>query len=631
MSKQLAICKQIRKSLKQARDLEDKIYHNARGNSWQDNAISTQELSSSITYLANQIIDNPSANFSILNMLNTLDSIKDRPLASYDKNALQIVQIVFNHLREHSSYQQEHYPILNSLQIAFIRLSLNDLSFLDSPKHPAIIFLNKVINISNYFQTDVGELVTFFTGVVKLLIDRLANNELVTSQLFSVTNTEFDKYFEALGEKISQNNRLVFHDLEKQSRVIQAKENTASLIESKTTDEELPVFLLDFIQNQVSKILKVTIETHGLQSKSCQQLLTDLDTLIWSITYPSLDDDYEYRFNADVPDAMKRIYLLFEQNDFFNLDVKNFFFEVEELHSKKLQGKRIEYDSMISANIFADESYDNHELSSWESAESDTEVEPPNLDEGQWYYLLQNDKPQRCQLLVIDKTTQQLAFVNLSGELVLKVNFEESESIMASLSPIYTEAEYNYDNALVDLENSVKAKVKRLESEYDEFMTKQRNTEEKQKQAKAIQEAERQEAREKFEREQRLKQIKQEQISRLKKERKEEEERLKGLNSEQRFGIKRIYDNLIPGVQIAHKKDNGKWQSLTLSIVSEITQRYIFVDGSGNRVFEPNKKELSELIDTLRIKIIKTAGKTTNSFQSPTPDTFKNEALRNYF
>ncbi len=624
MSKQLLASKQIRKRLKQARDLEEKIFYNTRKGDWREEVITTHDLSSVMTYLANQILDNQSNSLCVLSLLNSVELTRARPLAPYDKNALQVVQIIFNYLREHSNYKPGQYHILNSLQIAFTRLSLNDLSFLDNPKHPAVLFLNKIIKLSNYFQPDAGELINIFTGVIKLLVDRIANTERVTSELFASTNKELDNYFESLSEKINHNTRLVFHDLEKESRVIQAQEHTDQLIQSKTSDEEIPVFLLDFIQNEISPILKSTIEKHGLQSKPCQQLLTDVDTLIWSITYPRLDNDYEYRFNADVPDAMKRIYALFEENNCFQEYAKSFFFEVEELHTKKLQGERVEHDMMISANIFADETYEKDEFNSWEKPEQEIEhIELQDLKEGQWYYLVQAEQARKCQLLVIDHTTQQLAFVNRSGELILKVKFIEAKSTLGSLSPIYEEENFDYQDAIQSLEQTLENKVKILKNQHDKFLLEKKKIAEKEQLRINLEEARKQEIREQEEKEKRLQQIQQEKMLRLRKERKEEEKRLGKLNSEQRFGLKRIYDHLIPGVQIAYKNDHDKWQSLTLSLISEITQRYIFVDGLGKKVFEPDKKQLNELVDTLRIKIVKPANRITGSFQSPTEEMLK--------
>ncbi|MGB0495874.1 MAG: DUF1631 family protein, partial [Kangiellaceae bacterium] len=357
--------RKLRNILKQNRRLEEKIFYEPRGSNWRDDLVNPKELNKALSCLANKIIENKSPELSVLTMIDKLPEITRRPIASYEKNALQVVELLFNYLRISTKFDSRFYHILNGLQLAFTRLALDDLSFLDNHKHSAVLFLEKLINIGYHFDKGAGKLASFFVHAIELLTDRLASKEQITSKTFSNANKKLEEYFLSFDEKSNINTNKVLAKIEKHSRQIEADQFTSQLIKYKVEGDEIPIFLLDFFENQLSIVLHKIILKHGTKSKQCQQLLTDMDTISWSLNCPYGDSSYAERFEADVTGAMKRVYELCKTENEINDYVTSFFMDAEELHRKKLAGERVRLDVMIAADIFADEEYEKDELVTW--------------------------------------------------------------------------------------------------------------------------------------------------------------------------------------------------------------------------------------------------------------------------
>ncbi|MDQ7051047.1 MAG: hypothetical protein Q9M92_16555 [Enterobacterales bacterium] len=111
----------IRSLLKRNRRLERKIFYDPRANDWREELITRSELIKALAQIASRVVKNESAELSVLKLVNKVSYIKGRPMGDYEKNALQVVDIIFNYLRINTEFDQRFYHILNSLQMAFVR------------------------------------------------------------------------------------------------------------------------------------------------------------------------------------------------------------------------------------------------------------------------------------------------------------------------------------------------------------------------------------------------------------------------------------------------------------------------------------------------------------------------------
>lgn len=594
--------RKLRSLLKHNRRLEEKIFYEPRSSDWREELISPKELSDALTYLATKITANQSKELSVLKMLNDVDFIKGRPLAAYEKNALQVVEILFNYLRVNTDYHQKFYHILNSLQLAFTRLALDDLSFLDNQKHIAVTFLEKLVNIGFHFDENAGKLASYFVHAIELLINRLASRDQVSIKTFAVANRRLDEYFQGFEEKVNVNKTKLLSEIERKSRKIEADFYTSHLIKSKTQGDEIPIFLLDFFENQIHSVLHKIILKHGSKSKQCQQLLTDMDTIAWSVTCAFGDPDYTTRFEADVPTTMKRVFANFQEQKFVNEYVKAFFLEIEELHRKKLDGRRVHLDLMISADIFADEEYNLDPFNEWSTPDK-AAFEIQSLIEGRWYYLRNEGEKVRSQLLMNNQLTEKLYFVNLSGELLVTVGFNQKQYLAESLNAFIEDEEIHFSHSVAALTRELNSKVEVLELEFEAFKQQKVIN---QKQQQQLEEKAKQAVLQRLEAEKIEIEIRRQAVQQERRESHEKIIALEKIEAEKRFKTKGMLRKLGPGSIVAIMLENDRWTEASLMLISRTTQRYIFSDGGGKKITEPTKEELIELINQKRFKIIKT-------------------------
>jgi hypothetical protein len=604
--------RKLRVLLKKNRRLEEKIFYEPRKDDWRKDLITHKELSDALTRLANRVISSDKSELSVLKMLNQVDYVTGRPLAAFEKNALQVVEILFNYLRVHTEFDHRFFHILNSLQLSFTRLALDDLSFLDNPKHPAVIFLEKLIDIGYHFDENAGKLTNYFIHAIELLVDRLASKSEVNSQLFAQAQKRLSEYTQGFEEKSTLSKNKLIAEIQKKSRQIEADQYTSHLIKSKTEGDEIPIFLLDFFENQLSQILHSIILQHGTQSKQCQQLLTDMDTITWSISCPFEDPDYKTRFEADVNDTMKRLYSYFKDADLLNDYVQSFFMETEELHRNKLAGKRVHLDMMISADIFSDDIYDDEELDVW-GQKNKEKIELTSLTEGDWYYLEIDGKKVRSHLLMINELTEELYFVNSSGELLTTISFDEQEFLTRNLEVFSLKEDIHFDSAIEYLEHELTNKLSVLQIEYDRFL-QQAQIDEKQKEQ--LEERARLAVLRRLELEKQ--QAEKERLARLEEKQNEQDAIIaqEKIDAEKRFKAKGILRKLGPGSKVALLLDSERWTEASLMLISRTTQRYIFADASGKKVSEPTKNELIDMIDRQTIKVLKVNANASDPLQS---------------
>ncbi len=592
--------RKLRTLLKQNRRLEEKIFYEPRRTDWRKDLITPKEIADALTCLANRITENQSEELSVLSMLNDVNFITGRPLGSYEKNALQVVEILFNYLRINTQFDQKFYHILNSLQLAFTRLALDDLSFLDNPKHAAITFLEKLLDIGYHFDANAGKLTEFFVRAIELLINRLANNDQISVKTFSLAEKKFDEYLQSYNEKVDHNKNNLIKKVEKKSRKIEADFHTSSLIKAKTEGDEVPIFLLDFFENQLSLVLHQTIVKYGTQSKQCQQLLTDMDTITWSITCPYGDPDYNSRFESDVPSTMTRIFDSFKKCDLNNQYVQDFFFEVEDLHRKKLDGQRVHLDVMICADIFVDEDLDSDNVESWNSVPS-KKFEIQSLQETHWYYLTIDHNKIRGQLLLNHQFSEKLYFVNLSGEELLTVEFNQTDYLSSNLEAFIGVDEAHFDYAINFLSNELSSKIEVLEFEYEKF--KQQELIDK-KQQEQLEKRTKQAMLDRQEEEKKIAEKRRLSLLEEKKKIHEKEMALELIEAEKRFKAKGILRKLSPGSKVAILVKPKRWVEASLMLMSKTTQRYIFIDKNEKKISEPSQQELIEMINQEKIKLI---------------------------
>lgn len=585
----------IKNLLEENRILEEKIFSNPKQVGLEKALITQQELLEALERVSGKVIQNKHKAFSISALLNDCDEIKGRPFSTLHRNSLQLVEILFNYLRENSSFEAKYFHIINNLQLAFIHLSLNDLGFIESSQHEAIIFLEKLISLEHHFSNKPDPLSQSFINAVQHLVEVLAKTNNISKQTFIKAERKLREYCIGFDNKVNTNINNVLIEIKKESKKSKAEFDSKELMKRQTQGDEMPIFLLDFYESHVSKLLYLLVLKYGHESDECQQLLSDIDIITWSVTCPPSDEKYKSTFDTDISQAMKRIYILFDSNQLINEYVNDFFMEVEELHSKKLQGQAVKYDVVISAGIFMED--DEDLTTSWQDGSSTSSVED-FLEEGQWYNLTKNDEIIYSQLLMKNPYTKQLIFVNISGEVSQQVNSSDTDYLKNNVS-VPTPNEYiKFEHTLKVIEQELSSRLNILKTEYDSVKVKQAIDAEQ----KTLLEAE---SRKKIK--QRLEEDKKQQLFNRELEIKKdieaqaEKRHIELLKSKQ----EETFKNLVPDAVIAHKKEDGRWYEATLTLISKSTQKFIFSDNKGNNVLEIKKDDVFRMVADQQLKLIK--------------------------
>ena len=606
--------RKLRTLLKKNRQIEETIFYEPRITDWRKDAITPQELSEALKLLSAKIKANQSTDMSILSMLNEIDFLTGRPLASFEKNALQTVEILFNYLRFNTGFKKRYFSILNDFQIVFTRLALGDLSFLDNHKHPAVVFLERLTNTSYMFDASAGKLVRYFMHAMELLLGKLVAKDDISAKTFNMANNKMKEYLAGFEEKVELNTSKVISQIDKKSRNAQADFYTEQLIKSKIEGEEIAIFLLDFFENQLTSVVHKVIMNYGVQSKECQQLLTDMDAISWSVSCSFSDPTYQTRFDSDVAPALKRIYHYFTQFGLSDEYVDSFFIEIEQLHKDKLEGKRIDLDMMISADIFGDDIYETEPVQSWdEPPKPSSKFSLNQLNEGDYYLLTINQQKLRCRLIMINDLTEGLYFVNTSGELVKTVSFEDSKFLNECLEMYIQEEPIYFRHSIKALEIELQSKLSVLETELEKINTQAAKDEEQKEQLEA---KARQAVLERLEEEKRQIDKKRQQLIDDKKREQQAIIEKEKQDAARRFKAKGILRKLGPGSEVAIMLENDIWTDASLMIISKTTDRYIFANSRGAKVFEPTKDELIDCINRNHIKVLQSKPNLNDPLQS---------------
>ncbi len=604
--------RKIRALLKQNRLLERKIFYDPRPTDWRKELITRAELTKALAQVASRVIKNQSAELSVLKMVNQVSFMKGRPMGDYEKNALQVVDIIFNYLRINTEFDQRFYHILNSMQMAFVRVALDDLSLLNNPKHPAVTFLERLINVGYHFDEKAGRLTHYFVQAIELLVDKLANKEQISSKTFAIAHARLDQYFVTFEKNVNLTKRKLLSEIEKKSRQIQADYQTSQLIKEKTEGDEIPIFLIDFIENQLSHVIHRILLKYGSESIQCKRLLKDVDILYWSITSTFETMDYRIKYEKEVVSAMKRIFKWFKDEKLFNQYVEAFFLETEELHRKKLDGERVHLDMMISADIFDDESVKQDPSHSWGRAPQDL-IDIDSLKQGNWYNLSINGQKVRSELLLINELTEELYFVNLSGEHLQTISFEDQSYLAQHLEVFILDETIHYAQAIEAIERELASNLQVLEVEYETFK-QQAIIDEKQR--KQLEERARIAVLQGIEREKRAAEEKRLAIQKQKRQELDNIIQQEKLEAENRLKAKGVLRKMGPGSLVTIELDSGKIVEASLMLISRTTNRYIFADYSGNKILDPTKNELIDMLNQQQIKIVKVKSDETDRMQS---------------
>lgn len=330
---------------------------------------------------------------------------------------LQLIDDFFDYLFEkanlHSSVAEHIYPV----KIIFMRLFIKNKHFFKKPYSLALQMLEMFLLIANYIDNKSGTRGRMLLTSMRDISSKLAVKdvlELIDLDKGMIAYNDFLMKFREESATIEETAR---QKALQETREAGVKETVEHEIAKYTDGEEIPSFVLEFLQNIWSKYLGITFLQKGEESKEWIQGIDDIKTLIWSVTGP-FDKAFKESFLEVVPPTMKRIFNCLESTHYQSDDVNTFFFQIEEVHRDILDGKRIVADTVIVASIF-------DEGQSLDSGVLEENVEQDLYKAGEWVKLKIDDNRVICKILCKYQRPDKTLFVNVSGEVVAELKTTE--------------------------------------------------------------------------------------------------------------------------------------------------------------------------------------------------------------
>ncbi|NVJ49555.1 MAG: DUF1631 family protein [Gammaproteobacteria bacterium] len=576
--------------------------------------LSNQELLGVLQQIFRDVVkvaspdDSPIAYYEIVSAIyQRLTQDRDFHIPGKIKSSLHLTELTFQYLNGITEEHSEIKRLMQLLALSWAQLAVHSPEFLQVTQHPAKIVLSKLLMLGECWDQRSGALAKKLLDGIRLVLTQL-NQKGANPRLYEQAANRIISLEAAFNEYRTDRLKKIVEVKRKLEREAKADVFVADYVREKTTGDEFPVFLLEFMENYLSPYLKHIFMETGPVGQKWHTAIDDAETLIWSITAP-YDADYDDHYQEKVPSALKRLYDGVDKIFPGSEGLQEFFYELEGIHIKKLNGERTDFYTIITSPIF-----DEFEVEEPKPKIMDFSDElDAILNDDDWYYLIQKGKRFRCQLVPREYTGKWLVFVNLSGAMIADFDIT-SASFHPSHLPLVTIETHNYWEELTEyLERIMGRRVQVLEEQFKKI--KQEIAADKARKQAAEEEA-RQVIRQRIEEELQLQQNKkrklEEERARAIAKAKEEEAQLEN----RRRDAQKAVDELTAGAIIRYQPEGQNAQNLTLSIISTTTSKYIFTDQKGQRVLDPKEPELVDLFAAERVILLEQGKEFEDTLQS---------------
>ncbi|NVJ58872.1 MAG: DUF1631 family protein [Gammaproteobacteria bacterium] len=564
--------------------------------------LSSQELLGILQQLFRDVMkasspeESPLTDYEIVSAIyQKLTSDREFHIPGKIKSSLHLTELTFQYLNGITEEHVEIKRLLQLLALSWAQLAVHSPEFLQVTQHPAKLVLSKLLMLGECWDQRSGNLAKKLLDGIRLVLGQL-NQKGANPKLYEQASNRIQSLEAAFNEYRTDRLKKIVEVKRKAEREAKADKFVNDFIREKTVGEEFPVFLLEFLENYLSPYLKSVFMETGPVGQKWHNAIEDCETLIWSISAP-YSQNFVDEYQKKVPPALKRIY---EETDALfpgSGGLQDFFYELEGVHIKKLNGERVDFHSLITSPIFEDLDLDD---STPEQIDYSAQVDGM-LNDDDWYYLIQKGKRFRCQLVPREYTANWLVFVNLSGALIAEFDMT-SASFHPSQLPLVNIDSHNYWQELTQYQERImERRVAVLEEQYNKVQ-----------QEIAANQAQKLEAEEEARRVIRQK-IEEELSKQQDKKRRLEEERAKALSKareeeaqleHKRIEAKKLVDSLMAGAIVRYTPKDKKSRRLTLSIISVTTNKYIFTDPRGQRVLDPQEEQLVDLFAADQLELL---------------------------
>ncbi|PWK47821.1 DUF1631 family protein [Pleionea mediterranea] len=597
------------------RELEQRLFREQdKKSSDQFKQLTSQELLGVLqqifrdTIKAPDLDASPLAHYEIVSAIyKRLTNDKNYHIPGPIKSSLHLTELTFQYLHGITEEHDDIKRLLQLLALSWSQLAVHSPEYLQVKQHPAKLVLSKLLMLGECWDQRSGSLAKKLLDGIRLVLSQL-NQKGANPRLYEQACNRIMSLESAFNEYRTKRLKSIVEEKRKLEREAKADLFVTNYIREKTQGEEFPVLLLEFMENYLSPYLKNIFMETGPVGQKWHRAIDDCETLIWSIMAPFTPSFVE-EYQEKVPPSLKRLYEQIDELFHGSEGLQDFFYELEGIHIKKLNGERADFHSLITSPLFED--FETNESNPSENDYS-KELDELLVDDD-WYYLIQKGKRFRCQLVPREYTGKWLVFVNLSGAQIADFD-TTSASFHPSQLPLVNIETHNYWDEMTEYLERIMSRRVSVLNEQLQRVEKEQAADKARKQA-AEDEA-RRIIREKIEEELNKQQAK---------KRKLEEDRAKAiakakqeeaLLEQRRLKAQKLVDSLMPGAIVSYSPDGQQEQQLTLSIISTTTNKYIFTDQRSQRALDPKETQLIDLFAANRMTLLEQGKEFEDTLQS---------------
>ncbi|WP_395609193.1 DUF1631 domain-containing protein [Pseudomonas sp. B22129] len=386
--------------------------------------ISSRDLLRLLSHLQ-QYVPEPDAedDFDLRNQLEQLltrvsvKSGKSRVVEDADEDAINLVALLFEFVRNDRSVPDAFKALIGRLQIPLLKVAVLDKSFLSRPGHPARRLLNEiaaaVIGWSPRGDYQRDSLYLRIEQVVQQLLNEFVEDQAIFPRLLA----QFSAF---AADERRRSELLEQHTQEAEEgrvRTQAARQRVADVVSRRVLGKLLPLAVVHFLQQAWSQVLLLASLKHGEQSVQWQAGLRTMDELIWSVSLQK-DTEAGRHLLEQLPGLLKALRDGLASAAFDPFSTREFFVRLQAMHAQSFDAERLDTLIEVREPFVADRGAPDP-IENLPSDDPDL-LRAYQMRIGDWFELQPDEATTlRCKLTAIMAPANTYVFVSRTGLKVL--------------------------------------------------------------------------------------------------------------------------------------------------------------------------------------------------------------------
>ena len=562
-------------------------------------------------------------------------------LGARDANILYFTDRLCDECELHSDLEPELLLCFQRLRPFIAAFFISHEDAVHSLQHPFLALIDQLWQAARYWSPDLGKQGEKYRARIEDMLEQLLQANVATAPFDSWQDAFFSQW-----QKDIQRATLLASRICETERSSLAGKNAEQVVRRQIhallLRAEMPAVVESLIKEPFRHSLKLIFSAHGADSQQWQAAVTTIQHLQDSMLAPQTAEEKQlsYQLIPRVPDALRACLVSIADP----VEMDSWIEQIEALHMRILIGSAVELQVAELPSSLSETIGVNANVS--EALLEQVALIPV----GNWIiYQRENGEVTRCRLVLKLDDAGQMLFVNVLGAKCLEKTFEEFAYLLAARHVRLMDEDSHFSQILNDVtsqliqlyekQSLLQANVREREEQEAE---RRRFAQEKARIEAEVLERQRREvearAAEQLQREAEVLAQKQleldektalqtallaEEAQLLEEQRKVVEVKESILRAkmleeqaqlQEREEAAQAARSLGVGAWVEMEVE-GMWQKCKLAAVINATNKLIFTNREGRKVFEPKRDDIIDMLLTSRMVVIETGSQFENSLQ----------------